>query len=152
MKREENILFFFLKNVSEPSNPSDELAQKCFENNHFRTNYSSIFSSKVQNLTVFSIIYMIRIRFFGPRELVQRYFSAAQYEHVSLPRRFFARTTVAAGVCLASQLALSFVFITRLVLVCGLASQCHTRTDEKEMSAFPEAVFESTNKHASGAP
>ena len=24
------------------------------------------FSSKVQNLTVFSIIYMIRIRFFGP--------------------------------------------------------------------------------------
>ena len=25
------------------------------------------FSEKVQNLTVFSIIYMIRIRFFGPR-------------------------------------------------------------------------------------
>ena len=36
------------------------------------------FSSKVQNLTVFSIVYMIRIRFFGPRELIQRYFSAAQ--------------------------------------------------------------------------
>ena len=32
------------------------------------------FSSKVQNLTVFSIIYMIRNRFFGPRELIQRYF------------------------------------------------------------------------------
>ena len=27
------------------------------------------FSSKVQHLTVFSIIYMIRIRFFGPGEL-----------------------------------------------------------------------------------
>ena len=31
----------------------------------FRTNYSSIFSSKVQNLTVFSIIYMTLIRFFA---------------------------------------------------------------------------------------
>ena len=37
--------------------------------NPSRTNYSSIFSSKVQNLTVFSIIYMIRIRFFGPRRI-----------------------------------------------------------------------------------
>ena len=43
-----------------------------------RTNYSSIFPSKVQNLTVFSIIYMIRIRFFGPGELIQNGFSAAQ--------------------------------------------------------------------------
>ena len=33
------------------------------------------FSSKVQNLTVFSIIYMIRIRFFGLGELIKRYFS-----------------------------------------------------------------------------
>ena len=37
------------------------------------------FSWKVQNLTVFSIIYMIRIRFFGPVELNQRTFSDAQY-------------------------------------------------------------------------
>ena len=37
------------------------------------------FSSKVQNLTVFSIIYMIRIRFFVPGELIQNGFSAAQY-------------------------------------------------------------------------
>ena len=29
---------------------------------------------------MFSIIYMIRIRFFGPRELIQRYFRAARYE------------------------------------------------------------------------
>ena len=43
------------------------------------------FSSKVQNLTVFSIIYMIRIRFFGPGELIQKYFSAAQYCWRSLP-------------------------------------------------------------------
>ena len=31
---------------------------------------------------MFSIIYMIRIRFFGPRELIQRYFSAAQYVQI----------------------------------------------------------------------
>ena len=37
------------------------------------------FSSKVQNLTVLSIIYMIRIRFFGLGELNQKGFSAAQY-------------------------------------------------------------------------
>ena len=42
--------------------------------NPFRTNYSSIFPSKVQNLTVFSIIYMIRIRFFGSGESIQRTF------------------------------------------------------------------------------
>ena len=42
-------------------------------------NYSSIFSSKVQNLTVFSIIYMIRIRFFGPRESNQKRLGSAQY-------------------------------------------------------------------------
>ena len=42
-----------------------------YRKNPFRTNYS-FFSSKVQNLTVFSIIYMIRIRFFGPEELFQK--------------------------------------------------------------------------------
>ena len=40
-----------------------------------RTNHSSFFS-KVQNHTVFPIIYMIRIRFFGPGELIQIYFRA----------------------------------------------------------------------------
>ena len=34
-------------------------------------------SKKVQNLTVFSIIYMIRIRFFGPGELMQNGFRRA---------------------------------------------------------------------------
>ena len=38
-------------------------------------------SAKVQNLTVFSFIYMIRIRFFGPGELIQKGFRAAQYMH-----------------------------------------------------------------------
>ena len=42
----------------------DEIAQNLVRTKKpSRTNYSS--SSKVQNFTVFSIIYMIRIRFFG---------------------------------------------------------------------------------------
>ena len=76
MKRGEKT--FVLKNVSRASNPPDELAQHVSKKNPRRTNYSSFFSSKVQNLTVFSIIYMIRIRFFGPVELIQNGFSAAQ--------------------------------------------------------------------------
>ena len=76
--------FFFKKNVSEPSNPPAELAQNVSKKNPFRTNYSSIFSEKVQNLTVFSIIYMIRIRFFGPGELIQNYFRRAQYTNIFL--------------------------------------------------------------------
>ena len=70
---------FCQKKVSRPSNPPDELAQNVSKTNPFRTQYSSIFSSKVQNLTVFLIIYMIRIRFFGPGELIQNGFSAARY-------------------------------------------------------------------------
>ena len=42
-------MFFFLKNVSEHSNPPDKSAQHVSKN-PFRTNYSSIFSSNVQNL------------------------------------------------------------------------------------------------------
>ena len=68
--------FFLEKNVSGPSNPPDELAQNVSKKNPFQTNYSSIFSAKVQNLAVFSFIYMIRIRFFGPQELIQNGFRA----------------------------------------------------------------------------
>ena len=74
------MIFSKKKEVSRPSNPPDELAQNVSKKKKkpSRTNYSSIFSSKVQNLTVFSIIYMIRIRFFGPGELNQKGFRAAQ--------------------------------------------------------------------------
>ena len=64
--------------------PLGELAQNVSRKNPFRTNYSSICSSKVQNLTVFSIIYMIRIRFFGSGELIQRTFSGGTVRVVSL--------------------------------------------------------------------
>ena len=70
---------FFQKNVSRPSNPTDELAQNVSNKNPFRTNYSSIYSSNVPNLTVFSIIYMVQIRFFGPGELNQKGVRRAQY-------------------------------------------------------------------------
>ena len=52
MKRGEQIQ----KNVSGPSNPPDELAQNVSKKKKtFRTNYSSIFSEKVQNLAVFEL-------------------------------------------------------------------------------------------------
>ena len=80
MKRDRGEKIFFLRNVSEPPNPPDELiSPKCFEKN-ISDELFLHFSSKFQNLTVFhSIIYMIRIRFFGPGELIQRTFLAAQY-------------------------------------------------------------------------
>ena len=43
-----------------------------------RTNYSSIFLRKFR-IFFFSIIYMIRIRFFGPGELIQNGFRRARY-------------------------------------------------------------------------
>ena len=73
MKRGE----FFQKNVSETSNPPDELAQNVSKKIPVRRILPP-FSAKVQNLAVFSFIYMIRIRFFGPRELNQKGFSGAR--------------------------------------------------------------------------
>ena len=79
MKRDERKDVFSRKKVSRPSNPPDELAQKCFEKKSPSDEVFLHFSSKVQNLTVFSIIYMIRIRFFGPEELIKRTFRREQY-------------------------------------------------------------------------
>ena len=82
------------KNVSGPSNPPDELAQNVSKKNPFQTNYSSIFSAKVQNLAVFSFIYMIRIRFFGPQELIQNGFRAERYAVVKQAENFRVRELV----------------------------------------------------------
>ena len=47
---------FFPKNVSEPSNPPDEFVQNVSKKkNPRRTNCSSSFPSKVQNLAVFEL-------------------------------------------------------------------------------------------------
>ena len=77
MKRNERKLIFWWKNVSEPSNPPGELAQNVSKKS-LSVELFRIFPSKVPNLTVFSIIYMIRIRFFGPRELFPKGFRDAQ--------------------------------------------------------------------------
>ena len=63
----EKMFFLGGTTVSEPSHPTDELAQNVSKKS-LRTNYCLIFPSKFQNLTVFSIICIIRIRFSGPRE------------------------------------------------------------------------------------
>ena len=75
----------FRKNVSEPSKPSDELAQNVSKKKKKTLLDESFFffSSKIQNLTVFSIIYMVRIRFFGPRELIWKEFRAAWHRVAS---------------------------------------------------------------------
>ena len=63
MKRGEQI--FSPRNVWRRPNPPDELAQKASKKSLSDELFLHL-SSKVQNLTVFSIIYMIRIRIFGP--------------------------------------------------------------------------------------
>ena len=65
-----------IKNVREPSNPPDELLQNVSKESPSDELFLH-FSSKVQNLTVFSIFYMIRIRFFGRGELIEKKIRAA---------------------------------------------------------------------------
>ena len=63
--------------------PARCISPKCFEKKPARSPSDELFlhfSAKVQNLAVFSFIYMIRIRFFGPGELIQKYFRAARYK------------------------------------------------------------------------
>ena len=67
-------MIFVRKNVSEP-----ELAQHVSKKKKKPFGRIIPFPSTVQNLTVFSIIEMIRIRFFEPGELFQKGFRAAQY-------------------------------------------------------------------------
>ena len=71
--------FFFSENDSGPSNPPDELAQNVSKKIPVGRFIPPFCSSKVQNLTVFLIIYMIRIRFFGPGELNHKALGPAQY-------------------------------------------------------------------------
>ena len=68
---------FFVKNVSEPSNPPDELAE--YVSTHpFRTNHSSFSFESSESDRFFHFIYMIRIRFFGHGELIQNGLGTAQ--------------------------------------------------------------------------
>ena len=75
MKRGEKI---FQKNVSRPSNPPDELAQNVSKKSLSDELFLHFFCKSSESGR-FSFIYMIRIRFFGPGELIQNYFRRARY-------------------------------------------------------------------------
>ena len=75
--------FFFLKNVSGPSN-LPELAQHVSKTNSLSDKIFLLFFFESSESDRFSIIYMVRIRFFGPGELIQKTFRAAQYTDHSL--------------------------------------------------------------------
>ena len=70
--------FVLVKNVSEPSNPPDELAQNVSKKIRFGRIIPPFFFESSES-DRFPIVYMIRIRFFGSGELIQNYFSDAQY-------------------------------------------------------------------------
>ena len=70
---------FFFEKCLRTLQPATWISPKCFRTKSLSDELFLHFSSKVQNLTVFSIIYMIRIRFFGPGEFIQNGFSDEQY-------------------------------------------------------------------------
>ena len=79
MKRERDggKMIFFKKKCLRTLKPPDELAQHVSKKSLLDELFLH-FSAQVQNLAVFSFIYMIRIRFFGPGELTQKGFSGAR--------------------------------------------------------------------------
>ena len=68
-----------LKKSHNPKTPPDEMPHHDSKKKNRRTELFGIFSSKVQNLTFFSINSMIRIRFSGSRELIWKGFPREQY-------------------------------------------------------------------------
>ena len=78
MKRNERKDNFFKKHVSRPSDPPDELAQNVSKKKTLSDELFLHFFCKCSGSGRFSLIYMIRIRFFGPGDLIQNYFRAAQ--------------------------------------------------------------------------
>ena len=72
-KRWKRRCFFFLKNVWELPKFARWIGSTYFKKKSLSDELLLIFFESSQKLTVFSIIYMIRIRFFGPVELIQRF-------------------------------------------------------------------------------
>ena len=110
------MIFFKKKMFPRPSNPPDELAQHVSKKNPFRTNYSSIFSAKVQNLAVFSFIYMIRIRFFEAAGINSEIFSARTV-YLWLYLRLWLR--VVCGTCGRLWVSGVCLWVCVRVCVCG---------------------------------
>ena len=69
----------FPKKSQNSKNPPDELSHHDSKQNPAGINHSVVCSSKVQNLTHFSINSMIRIRFSGCQELIWKGFPRARY-------------------------------------------------------------------------
>ena len=79
MKRErDGGKMIFFKKCFKTLKPADELAQNVSKKIPFGRIYSSIFSAKVQNLTVFSNYLHDSNSIFGLGELIQNYFRRAQ--------------------------------------------------------------------------
>ena len=85
MKRGEKQLFF-LKNVSDPSNPPDELAQHVSKKNPFRTNYSSIFLQKFRISPFFYYLHDSN-SIFRARRINSETFSGGTVVFMALPSR-----------------------------------------------------------------
>ena len=79
-RREKKEKMIFSKKVSRPSNPPDELTQNVSKKKSPSDElFLHFFCKSSESDRFFSFIYMIRIRFFGPGDLIQNGFRAAQY-------------------------------------------------------------------------
>ena len=78
MKRDGGDFFFFGSMLKDPQTRQRNLAQNVSKKSPSDELFLH-FSFESAESGRFSIIYMIRIRFFGPRELNQKVFSGAQY-------------------------------------------------------------------------
>ena len=72
--------FFFFKKCFKTLKPARWISPKCFEKKSLPDELFLHFSFESSESGRFWIIYRIRIRFFGPQELIQRGFSGAQYD------------------------------------------------------------------------
>ena len=93
--REMEVIFFFEK-CFKTLKPARWISPTCFEKKSLSDELFLQFFCKSSESGRFSFIYMIRIRFFGPGELIQNYFWGAQYRSLRIPRRV---TLTSAKIC-----------------------------------------------------
>ena len=81
-------MIFVFQEFSGHSNPPDELAQNVSKKNPFRTNYSSIFLlRKFRIWPFFQLFTGFEFDFFGPQELIQKYFRRARTTLIQMALR-----------------------------------------------------------------
>ena len=74
---------FFSQQCFKTLKPARWISPKCFEKNLRRTNYSSIFLRTFRIWPCFQLFTRFEFDFFGPGELIQKYFWAARYKWYS---------------------------------------------------------------------